>query len=122
MISPPYSGGGGVAVPPGSPQTFSLQKVAALNGTRLFAVTTASRKVLDAPSTYRNFLLIRNSSSGAATVFIEFGDDASSNSAVALLQNEIILFDAVVPQDDIYVIGSIAGQISVLVGVVNLPE
>jgi hypothetical protein len=108
-------------VPPGSPQTYSLQGVATMQGTRVFPVTAASVKVLDAPATYRNFLLIRNSSAGAVTVFIEFGTDATLNSAVALLQNEIILFDAVVPQDDIYVIGSAPGQISVLVSVIDLP-
>ena len=120
-VSPPYSGGGGVSIPPGTPETFSTQKTAVLNGSRIFAVMTASQKVLDAPSTYRNFLLIRNSSTAATVVYIDFGGDASLNSAIRLAQNEIILFDAVVPQDDLYVIGDAAGQISVLVGVISLP-
>lgn len=121
MNTPPYPGGGGLTVPQGSPQTFSLQGVAVMTGTRVFPVTTASVKILDAPTTYRNFLLIRNSSAGAVSVLIDFGTDATLNSAVLLLQNEIILFDAVVPQDDIYVIGSAPGQISVLVSVIELP-
>ncbi len=121
ISAPPYSGGGGLLIPEGSPQTFSLQQVGIANGSRKFAVTTSSVKILDAPATYRNFLLIRNSSSAAVDVYVEFGADATTDSAIILAQNEILLMDAVVLQDDIYVIGSAAGQVSILVSVIELP-
>ena len=120
--TPPYPGGGGISVPPTAPQTYSLQGVATFQGTRLFTVQTASQKVLDAPASYRNMLMMRNSSApGGANIFIEFGTDATLGSVIRLAPNEIILFDAVVPQDDIYVIGDAVGGLSVLVSVISLP-
>jgi len=118
----PSQAGGGLLVPPGTPQTFTQQAIAQIGGTKVFPVSTASQKIVDAPSSYRNYLLIRNSSAtDTAVIYIDFGADATLNSAVILAQNEVILFDAVVPQDDIYVIGNEAGQVSVMWSVIQLP-
>lgn len=118
----PSQAGGGLLVPPTSPQTFTQQAIAQIGGTKVFPVTTASQKIVDAPSSYRNYLLIRNSSAtDTAFVYVDFGADATLNSGVILAQNEIILFDAVVPQDDIYIIGNESGQVSVMWSVIQLP-
>lgn len=118
---PPYPGGGGIAVPPSAPQVFSLQGVASFQGSKQFLIGTSSLKVLDAPATYRNMLIIRNISGVGVNAFIDFGSDATQGSAIILAPDELILFDSVVPQDDIYAIGSAAGAISILVSVISLP-
>lgn len=121
LQQPPYTGGGGLSVPASAPQTFSLQNIASFQGTRVFQIDTFSQKVLDAPATYRNMLLIRNSSTTVTNIYVDFGADATIESAIILAQNEVIMFDSVVPQDDIYIIGDTAGLASILVSVISLP-
>ncbi len=80
-----------------------------------------SSAVLLAPVTYRNFLMLRNLSA-AQTVAIQFGSDASANSALQLAPGAFILFDTVVPQDDMYVIGIVGtGNIACVVSTIALP-
>lgn len=77
-----------------------------------FVVTLASQKFLDQPDSWRNILMIRNSSA-AANIYVSFGRDASvTGSIIRLSSNQILLFDTVVPQDDLYVIGDAAGSIA----------
>ena len=58
----------------------------------------------------RNFLGLRNASAaGGANVYIGFGRDASAASWLALTPGQMILFDTVVPQDDLYSFGDAAG-------------
>jgi len=66
-----------------------------------------SAKFLDMPATLRNILIFRNTSA-AANVYLSFGRDASLNSVLRLTPNQIILLDAVVPQDDVYAFGDAA--------------
>ena len=75
------------------------------------AVTTASAKFLDSPTGLRNLLMLRNSSA-TATVFIGFGRDATTQSTLQIAAGQTVIFDTVVPQDDLYVIGDAAGSIS----------
>lgn len=66
---------------------------------------TASQKFLDAPIGRRNLLGFRNvSGTTGENIFIGFGRDATINSWLRLTPGTIILFDTVVPQDDLYVI------------------
>lgn len=75
------------------------------------AVTTASAKFLDSPTGLRNLLMIRNSSA-TANVFIGFGRDATTQSTLQIAAGQTVIFDTVVPQDDLYVIGDAAGSLS----------
>ncbi len=83
--------------------------------------TLNSSTVLLAPVTYRNFLMLRNLST-TQTVAIQFGSDASANSALQLPPSGFVLFDTVVPQDDLYVIGLAGtGNIACVVSTIALP-
>lgn len=65
--------------------------------------STSSVKFLDAPIGRRNLLGFRNVSSTAGeNIFISYGRDATINSWLRLTPGTIILFDTVVPQDDLY--------------------
>lgn len=95
-------------------------RYATINGSTVYSITTQPQQVLAAPQNYRNFLAMRNL--GTANIFIEFGREASSNATVLLLPGQIILFDAVVPQDDVSAIGSAASQLSLSFSNVNFLE
>jgi hypothetical protein len=67
--------------------------------------STTSVKFLDAPIGRRNLLGFRNvSSTSGENIFIGFGRDATTRSWLRLTPGTIILFDTVVPQDDLYAI------------------
>lgn len=72
-------------------------------------VGTTSIKFLDQPIGKRNMLSFRNASAAGQTLYIEFNAQATTSAWLALTAGTIILFDAVVPQDDLYVISSAAG-------------
>lgn len=72
---------------------------------------TASTLIADvAPSdSPRNFLMLRNSSTGAEVIYIAFGQTASiASAAFSLSPGQVILLDIVCPQSDIYAIGDAA--------------
>lgn len=73
-------------------------------------VDTTSIKFLDAPIGKRNFLGFRNASA-TQTLYIDFNAQATTGAWLALSVGTIVLFDTVVPQDDLYVISSAAGGI-----------
>ncbi|MGV0999706.1 MAG: hypothetical protein ACOYBQ_10300 [Fluviibacter sp.] len=88
----------------------------------VYVAGLASQKIIDAPVSYRNMLAFRNVNA-VANIFIQFGSDASQRSVFRLTPNTMILFDAVVPQDDIYVLADLAGQfVSVAYSTIALPE
>ena len=74
-------------------------------------VGTASIKFLDAPIGKRNFLGFRNASTGGQILYIEFNAQATTGAWLALTAGTLVLFDTVVPQDDLYVISSAAGGV-----------
>lgn len=105
----------GVDVPPDSASTFDLSRFVWLNGSKLFAYAAASAKVVDAPAgadNYRVYLSIRNVDA-VAVLYVDFGQAASANSECVLQPGEIRAFDAVIPQDDIYIAGSAGGNASI---------
>lgn len=59
--------------------------------------------VLESPTDYRNFLQMRNTSA-TANVFVAFGRFATQNDVLRLEPNVMVLYDMVVPQDDIYML------------------
>ena len=67
-------------------------------------VGTTSVKFLDAPIGKRNMLGFRNASTGTQNIFIGFGAQATTSAWMKLMPGQIVLFDDVVPQDDLYVI------------------
>lgn len=67
--------------------------------------TQTSVKFLDAPIGRRNMLGFRNvSATSGENIFIGFGRNATTASWLRLTPGTIVLFDTVVPQDDLYVI------------------
>lgn len=68
------------------------------------SVGTASFKFLDQPIGKRNMLGLRNASTGTQNIFIGFGGNATTGSWMKIPPGSLVLFDAVVPQDDLYVI------------------
>lgn len=119
-------GGNAIAMPPDAVPTFTVQRFAFANGTKVFPVTNgASTDILLKPPNYRAFLWIRNSSDalgGAGNIYVEFGGVASLSSAVRLALNEQMMFDACVLQDDITAYADAANsQLSVLFANIAMP-
>jgi len=79
----------------------SLQDVA-------ITVGTTSIKFLDAPIGKRNMLGFRNASTGTQNLYIGFGAQATTSNWMKIAPGGIVLFDTVVPQDDLYVIADAA--------------
>jgi hypothetical protein len=73
-------------------------------------VDTTSFKFLDQPIGKRNLLSFRNASA-TQTLYIDFNSQATTGSWLSLAAGALILFDTVVPQDDLYVLSSAAGGI-----------
>lgn len=74
-------------------------------------VGTTSIKFLDAPIGKRNFLGFRNASPGTQIIYIDFNAQATTGAWLALNAGTLVLFDTVVPQDDLYVIASAANAV-----------
>lgn len=74
-------------------------------------VGVSSLKFLDQTNAPRNLLGFRNASAGAQNIFIDFASEATAQSWLMLVPGQIILFDTVVPQDDLYAISSAAGGV-----------
>ena len=72
-------------------------------------VGTTSIKFLDQPIGKRNMLGFRNASTAAQNLYIEFNGVATTGAWLKLTPGTIVLFDSVVPQDDLYVISDAAG-------------
>jgi hypothetical protein len=77
--------------------------------TASLTVGTTSIKFVDQPIGKRNLLGFRNASTSSQVLYIDFNSQATTGSWLAITAGQIILFDAVVPQDDLYVISSTAG-------------
>ena len=92
-------------------------RYAQINGSVVFNITTASQLILPAPQNFRNMLILRNVAGNP--VNLDFGRDADANAPVQLVAGGILLFDTVVPQDDLYAIG-IGGTATLSVGFSNL--
>jgi hypothetical protein len=74
-------------------------------------IGTTSVKFLDQPIGKRNFLGFRNASSAAQNIYVDFGANASVNSWLLITPGQIVIFDTVVSQDDLYCIADAAGAI-----------
>lgn len=71
-------------------------------------VGIVSAEFLTQPVNKRNFLMFRNNSA-TANIYIGFSKDATTASMLRITPNTMVLFDVVVPQDDLYAIADAAG-------------
>ncbi len=117
-------GNPGFDLPPDVVPTFDPESAVTLNGSKNYPVGTTSTKIIDSPSgaTARRSLLMMRNTSAAAIVYVEFGTEATTLSVVRLAPNEVFMWDVRVPNDDIYVVGDVAGTISASWGVSNPPK
>lgn len=92
-------------------------RYAQINGSAVYAITTQSQLVLPSPQNFRNMLILRNVAGNP--INLEFGRDADANAPIQLVAGAILVFDTVVPQDDIYAIG-IGGTATLSMGFSNL--
>lgn len=77
--------------------------------TASLTVGTTSIKFLDQPIGKRNMLGFRNASTAGQILYVEFNAQATTGTWLAINPGTLILFDTVVPQDDLYVIADAAG-------------
>ena len=73
--------------------------------------TIFSVKFLDQPIGKRNTLGFRNASTTNQVIYIGFGGNATTGSWLQINPGTIVLFDTVVPQDDLYVISDVTGGV-----------
>ncbi len=95
------------------PDTVAVREVYRYASLQDLQVTvgTTSFKFLDAPIGKRNLLAFRNASTGGQVIYIGFGRDANTSSFLGLTAGTLVLFDTVVPQDDLYCLASAAGAV-----------
>ena len=74
-------------------------------------IGTSSVKFLDQPIGKRNFLGFRNASAGTQNLYVEFNGTASTGSWLKLVPGQLLVFDTVVPQDDLYVVSDAVGAV-----------
>ena len=92
-------------------------RYAQINGSVVFSLNaTENQNILPAPQNFRNFLLMRCT---AGAVYIDFGREAGATAPPFLAANSIVLFDTVVPQDDVFAI-SASGISTLSVGFSNI--
>lgn len=92
-------------------------RYAQINGSIILETTATSALMLASPQNFRNMLIMRNA--GSNTIYIEFGRDATTDAPVILQTNQMILFDTVVPQDDIFALSTV-GLSKLSIGFSNL--
>jgi hypothetical protein len=92
--------------------TRSVYQYASLQDVSI-TIGTTSVKFLDAPIGKRNMLGFRNASTSSQNIYISFGAQATTNNWLKLIPGTIVLFDTVVPQDDLYCIADAASGILV---------
>ena len=102
------------SAPPGTPTNYICDpwhSATIVSSQVAPAIVTApdSQPFLLGPNTQRNLLMFRNASVGGQNIFIEFGKVASPATVLILVPNQIILFDGVVSQDDLYAACDVAG-------------
>jgi len=116
-----------VGVNPATPvYTRSSHQYATTGGSSAVALTTASTLVLDETPTRRNFLMMRNAGGNPIVISFGIGTNIDTVLGVApsapiyLVPNQMILFDVVVPQDDVYA-STVAGVSALAIAAANIP-
>jgi hypothetical protein len=94
---------------------FDSHHYARLNGSQPILVSPiVSAVVLAEPTIRRNFLALRNVDA-AVNIYVDFGTEATLQSTFKLTPGQTVLFDTVVPQDDVYAIsdGGVSAVLSI---------
>lgn len=121
VVAARFLGGGtGTAMPVDNAAPIrDPHRYARLAGSAGFPVGTAAVLVLASPPTYRNMLIVRNT--GASNIYLDFGIEAdATRSPIRLIPNAMLIFDDVVPQDDVFAVGDAAvGSIGISYSNVN---
>lgn len=84
-----------------------------------FDVASVSEQLLNEGAVRRNYLMIRNCDA-AAIMYVSFGRDASLFSPLVLQPGEIVFYDTVVPQNDVFAMSDVAAAV-MAVAVSTLP-
>lgn len=118
---------GGVVIPETAVMTYGLERLLRQFNSLEFDVGTSSVKLLDEATTFRNGLMMRNTSGDlavptAAIVRINFDAPATLRSVLRLDVDEIMFFDYGIPQGEVYAIADVAGAVSIAQSAITLPE
>lgn len=96
---------------PGVIPIFDAHHYGKFNGSNPVSVPNGSSLlVLAEPTGLRNMLMFRNASA-VANIYLDFGTDAGLFSTVRLTPNTMLLYDTVVPQDDVYAYADAASAV-----------
>lgn len=110
--APPGSALAGTpALPAPSAQSgiYDPHHYAQVNSTNVPVAQTAVQiPFLTQPATFRNLLALRNPNA-VANIYIDCGQSASVLSTIKIAPGQTLLFDEVVPQDDLYAFADAAG-------------
>lgn len=99
------------AMAPGVVPIYDAHHYARLNGSNPVNVPNGSSLLVLAESTgLRNVLMLRNASA-TANIYVDFGSSASLYSTIRLTPNTMILWDGVVPQDDVFAYADAASAV-----------
>jgi len=77
----------------------------------IIASNTYYVKFLDQPVSKRNLLMLRNGSTTNDLIYIGFNSVPSPFATLTIQGGQLIIFDTVVPQDDLYVVASAASVV-----------
>ncbi len=96
----------GDGAPAGAVQTSTFEAhryASVIQGTYNAQTTADPNPFITESNSKRNYLMFRNTAAaGGANIYISFGTPAATNVPLVLTPGQLILFDTVVPQDDIY--------------------
>jgi len=102
-----------------SAMIFDEHHYARLNGQVIINCPAGvSVMALAGPSNLRNLLQFRNASA-TENIYVSFGAEASTTALLMLEPNDQVLYDVVVPQDDIYAYASSAAVL--IIGYSTIP-
>jgi hypothetical protein len=108
-------GQGSVIIPPNNAGTGLPFNPRYKSSVVPFLTLTSSQKALPANAA-RAYLLVQNNDGGGNSVFVNFGADASSTSGIKIIDGGNLIFEggneggSFVPQEDVYIIGTVAGS------------
>ena len=114
----PAIASGAVVQASNSAAVREAHRYAQINGSVVFQINDRSQLVLAAPQNFRNMLILRNVSGNP--IFLDFGRDADLNAPIQLQSGVMMVFDTVVPQDDIFAVCGPAGAATLSMGFSNL--
>jgi len=77
----------------------------------IIASNTYYVKFLDMPVSKRNLLMLRNGSTTTDLIYIGFNAIPSPFATLTIQPGQLVIFDTVVPQDDLYVVASAASVV-----------